>query len=121
MVCVPTVREFVVKDVWPLVRTAVPSVVAPSRKTTDPVAPVGAVAVNITDWPADDGLIDEISVIVGVVFVTVTTVAGDVAELLFASPGVAAVIGSVPTGSVDTVMVAVPFTIDAVPIGVEPS
>ena len=76
---------------------------------------------NVTDWPADDGLIDEVSAIVGVVFVTVTTVAGDVAELLFASLGVLAVIGSVPAGSVDTVMVATPFTIGAVPIGVEPS
>ena len=66
-------------------------------------------------------MIDEINVIIGVVFVTVTIVAGDVAELLFASLGVLAVIGSVPAGSVVTVMVATPLTIGAVPIGVEPS
>ena len=110
-----------VNDAWPFVRPVVPSIVTPSRKMTDPVAPAEAVAVNVTDCPVDDGLIDEVSVIVGVVFVTVTTVAGDVAELLFASPGVLAVIGSVPAGSVDTVIVAMPLTIGAVPIGVEPS
>jgi hypothetical protein len=66
-------------------------------------------------------LIDEVSVIVGVAFVTITTVAGDVAGLSFASPGVLAVIGSVPAGSVVTVVIAMPFTIGAVPIGVEPS
>ena len=40
--------------------------------------------------------------------------------MLFASPDVVAVIGSVPTGKLDTVIVATPPTIGAVPIGVEP-
>jgi hypothetical protein len=43
-----------------------------------------------------------------------------VAGLLLASPGVLAVIWSVPSGKFETVMVATPPTIGAVPIGVEP-
>jgi hypothetical protein len=65
-------------------------------------------------------LMDEDRVITVVPLVTVTTVAGDTAELLFASAGVPAVIGSEPTGRV-TVIEALPFTIGAVPIAVGPS
>jgi len=53
--------------------------------------------------------------------VTVTIVGAEVAGLLFASPEVVAVIGSVPTGRLETVIVATPPTMGAVPIGVEPS
>jgi hypothetical protein len=56
----------------------------------------------------------------GVTWVTVTTVAVEVAGLLFASPDVVAVIGLVPTGRFGTVIVATPPTIGAVPMGVEP-
>jgi hypothetical protein len=52
--------------------------------------------------------------------VTVTTVGAEVAGLLFASPEVVAVMGSVPTGKEGTVIVATPPTMGAVPIGVEP-
>jgi hypothetical protein len=52
--------------------------------------------------------------------VTVTTVGAEVAGLLFASPEVVAVMGSVPTGKEGTVIVATPLTIGAVPIGVVP-
>ena len=51
---------------------------------------------------------------------TVTTVGAEVAGLLFASPDVVAVMGSVPTGKEGTVIVATPLTMGAVPIGVEP-
>jgi hypothetical protein len=52
--------------------------------------------------------------------VTVTIVGADVAGLLFASPEVVAVMGSVPTGKDGTVIVATPLTMGAVPIGVVP-
>ena len=86
----------------------------------EPVAAVGAVAVKRTDWPAVEGLTDEDNAIAGVAFVTVTTVAGDVAELLFASAGVVAVMGSVPTGRVVIVIVEAPLMIGALPMGVAP-
>jgi hypothetical protein len=57
----------------------------------------------------------------GVTGVTVTIVADEVAGLLFASPDVVAVMGSVPTGRFETVIVATPPTMGAVPIGVVPS
>jgi hypothetical protein len=94
--------------------------VVPSRKVMEPVALDGAEAVKVTDWPVVEGFADEVRVIVGVAFVIVTVVAGDVAGLLFASPGVLAVMGSAPTGRFETVMVAVPPTIGAVPITVPP-
>jgi hypothetical protein len=56
----------------------------------------------------------------GVPGVTVTIVADEVAGLLFASPDVVAVIGSLPIGKDGTVIVATPPTIGAVPIGVPP-
>ena len=67
-----------------------------------------------------DGLSDDVTVTVGAVLTTVTETGGEVAGLLLASPGVLAVIGSVPSGRFDTVMVATPPTIGAVPIGVVP-
>jgi hypothetical protein len=56
----------------------------------------------------------------GIGWVTVTIVADEVAGLLFASPEVVAVMGSIPTGKLETVIVATPFTIGAVPIGAVP-
>jgi hypothetical protein len=99
----------------------VPRTVAPSRNVTVPVAPAGAVAVNVTDSPTVDGLADEASVISGAVLTTVTATAGEVAGLLLVSPGVDAVISSVPSGRVVVVIVACPPTIGAVPISVDPS
>jgi hypothetical protein len=90
-------------------------------KVTVPVAPVVTVAVKVTAWLGADGFADEMSVTVGVVLPTVTIVAGEVAGLLFASPGVLAVIGWLPIPSEGTVSVAVPFTIGAVPRTVLPS
>ena len=47
----------------------------------------------------------------GVIFVTVTEVAGEVAALLLVSAGVLAVMKSVPTVTSVIVMLATPFTI----------
>jgi len=116
---VPTIKVLVVRVVWPLFKVPVPRMVAPSRKVIEPVAPAGAVAVKVTDWLMIDGFSDEVTTTVGAALPTVTTTGGETAGLLLASPGVLAVIGSVPSGKV-TVMVATPPMIGAVPIGVEP-
>ena len=70
----------------------VPRTVAPSRKVIVPVAPVGAVAVKVTDWLTIEGLSDDVTATVGAVFTTVMETGGEVAGLLLASPGVLAVI-----------------------------
>jgi hypothetical protein len=121
MVCVPTVIVGTVTLACPFVNAPVPRVVEPSRNVTVPVAPVVTVAVNVTAWSEVEGFNEDASPTVGVPLLTVTIVAGEVAGLLFASPGVLAVMGSVPTGSVVTVMVATPPTTGAVPIVVPPS
>ena len=114
------IKVLVVSVVWPLFKVPVPRGVPPSRKVIVPVAPAGAVAVKVTGWLTIEGLSDEVTATVGAVFTTVTETGGEVAGLLFASPGVLAVIGSVPSGKLLTVMVATPPTIGAVPIGFEP-
>jgi len=111
----------VVKVVWPLFKVPVPRIVDPSRNVIVPVALVGAVAVKVTDWLTIEGLSEDVTATVGAVFTTVIETGGEVAGLLFASPGVLAVIGSVPSGRLLTVIVATPPMIGAVPIGVEPS
>jgi hypothetical protein len=120
--CVPTVRLAVLNVATPAALTApVPRTVVPSRKVTVPLAAAGTVAVNVTGWLTFDGFADEVNATVGVFFATVTVVAGEVAGLLFVSPGVLAVIGFAPIGSEGTVIVATPFTIGAVPSTVPPS
>lgn len=121
IVCEPTINVLVVKAVWPLAKVPMPRIVEPSKNVIVPVAPTGAIAVKVTGWLMIEGLSDDVTVTVGAVFTTVTTTGSEVAGLLLASPGVLAVIGSVPSGRVDTVMVATPPMIGAVPIGVEPS
>jgi hypothetical protein len=115
----PTINVLVVRVATPLFKVPVPRTVAPSRNVIVPVAPVGAVAVKVTDWLTIEGLSDDVTTTVGAPLTTVTTTGGEMAGLLLASPGVLAVIGSVPSGKV-TVMVATPPMIGAVPIGVEP-
>ena len=56
----------------------------------------------------------------GVIFITVTKVAGEVAALLLVSAGVLAVMESVPSVTRVIVMLATPFTIGAVPMTVAP-
>src|SRR5258708_7546227 len=121
IVCHPTIKVLVVKGVKPPVKVPVPRTVAPSRNVMVPVAPVGAVAVKVTDWLTIEGLRDDVTATVGAALTTVTIVGGEVAGLLLASPGVLAVIGSVPSGRLGTVIVATPPMIGTVPIGVEPS
>ena len=116
----PTINVLVVKIAWPLFKAPVPRIVAPSRKVIVPVTPAGTVAVKVTGWLTIDGLRDEVMAIVGVTFPTVSIVAPEVTGLLFVSPDVVAVIGSVPIGREGTVIVATPPTMGAVPIGVVP-
>jgi hypothetical protein len=121
IVCDPTIKVLVVRVVRPPLKVPVPRTVAPSRNVIVPVAPVGAVAVKVTDWLTIEGLRDDVTATVGAALTTVTIVGGEVAGLLLASPGVLAVIGSVPSGRLGTVIVATPPMIGTVPIGVEPS
>jgi hypothetical protein len=116
----PTIKVLVVRVVRPPLKVPVPRTVAPSKNVIVPVAPAGAVAVKVTDWLTIEGLRDDVTATVGAALTTVTTTGGEMAGLLLASPGVLAVIGSVPSGRV-TVIVATPPMIGAVPIGVEPS
>ena len=74
----------------------------------------------MTAWLTIEGFSDDVTATVGAVLTTVTETEGEVAGLLLASPGVLAVIGSVPSGRLDIVIVATPPTTGAVPIGVEP-
>lgn len=117
----PTINELVVIAAWPLLNVPVPRLVPPSKNVIVPVAPAGAIAVKVTGWLTTEGLRDDVTVSVAAVLPTVTVTGGEVAGLLFASPGVLAVIWSIPSGRFDTVMVATPPMIGAVPIGVEPS
>ena len=110
----------VVSVVWPLFKVPVPRTADPSRNVIVPVAVAGAVAVKVTGWLTIEGLSEDVTATVGAVFTTVTETGGEVAGLLLASPGVLAVIGSVPRGRLLTVIVATPPTMGAVPIGVEP-
>jgi len=110
----------VVQVAWLLFKVPVPRIVAPSRNVIVPVAPVAAVAVKVTAWLMIEGLRDDVTATVGTAFPTVTETGGETAGLLLLSPGVLAVIWFVPSGRLETVIVATPPTIGAVPIGVEP-
>ena len=118
---VPIGNEGTVRVAWPLMIEAVPRSVVPSKKEMGPLTPEGSGSVIVTGV-LGSGLFDDTSgaTRTGVAGVTVTTVEGEVAGLLFASPEVVAVIGSEPTGKLETVIVATPFTMGAVPIGVVP-
>jgi hypothetical protein len=101
---------------------AVPRRVGPSKNETGPDTPEGIGSVIVTGVFGGGLFEDTIGATrTGVAGVTVTIVAAEVAGLLFASPDVVAVIGSVPIGKEGTVIVATPPTIGAVPIGVVPS
>jgi hypothetical protein len=99
---------------------AVPRIAEPSRKIIGAVAPAGTVAVKVTGELGAAGFEDEVRVTAIGVLATVTVTAGEVAGLLLASPGVLAVIRSVPIGREGTVRVATPFTMLTVPSGVDP-
>ena len=116
----PTINVLVVRVARPPFKVPVPMTVGPSKNVTVPVAPAGVVAVKVTDWLTIEGSREDVTTTVGAALTTVTTTEGEVAGLLLASPGVLAVIGSVPRGRLLIVMVATPPMIGAVPIGVEP-
>jgi hypothetical protein len=99
----------------------VPNRVVPSKNETGPDTPEGIGSVIVTGVLGGGLFEDTIGATsTGVVGVTVTIVAAEVAGLLFVSPDVVAVMGSVPTGRDGTVIVATPFTMGAVPIDVGP-
>ena len=100
---------------------AVPMGVEPSKNVTGPVTPGGIGSVIVTGVLAGGLFEDTIGATrTGVDGETVTIVAPEVTGLLFASPDVVAVMGSVPIGKEGTVIVATPPTMGAVPIGVVP-
>ena len=103
----PIGRVEVVAVAVPPDKVETPREVLPLVNVTVPVTPDGTVAVKVTDWPLVEGFVDEVRVTTGVAFVTVCEVV-PVAGLLFESPPKVAVIGSLPTGKVDVVMVTVP-------------
>ena len=80
-----------------------------------PVALVGSVAVNVTDWPKVEGLREDVTTTVGVAFATVCVVV-PVAELLVASPPYVAVITSEPNGNNVVVITTVPLDEVIVPL-----
>jgi hypothetical protein len=117
----PTGSDGTVKVATPLTTGAVPSTVDPFEKVIGPATPGGTCSVIVTGVFGLGFVLETPGAgSIGVVLVIVTTVIGDVAGLLFASPGVVAVIGLEPTGRFGTVMVAVPLTTGAVPMGVVP-
>jgi len=100
---------------------AVPRRVPPSKNETGPETPDGMGSVMVTGVFGGGLFEDTVGATrTGVPGVTVTIVADEVAGLLFASPDVVAVIGSLPTGKEGTVIVATPPTMGAVPIVVPP-
>ena len=105
----------------PFTTGEVPSTVLPFEKVMGPVTPGGTFSVIVTGvLGAGLALETDGGGSTGVVFVTVMVVAGEVAGLLFASPGVLAVMGLEPMGRLEIVIVAVPPTTGAVPMGVPP-
>jgi hypothetical protein len=98
IVCVPTVRDEVVKVALPELKLAVPSVVEPSRNVTVPVgvpepgATALTVAVNVTDWPNTDALTDDVTVVELESLATVCVIAAEVLLAKLVSPAYETVI-----------------------------
>src|SRR5437867_195462 len=86
-VWLPVDSAAVVKVVCPLDSVLVPSVVAPSLKTTEPVGvptpgeTALTVAVNVTDAPNTDGLKDDARAVVVLALFTVCVTAAEVLPL----------------------------------------
>jgi hypothetical protein len=116
MVWVPMVRVETLMVAEPAALTgAEPSTAVPSENVIVPVAPAVVVAVKITVCPGLAGFADDVSVMFGVDFATVTIVAGEVAEFVVGPSGIEAVMGLDPRGSDGTVSVATPLTTAEVP------
>lgn len=99
--------EVVVVVAIPAANGDVPRAVAPLVNVTVPLTPDGRLAVNVTDWPGAEGLVEEVSVTTGDALVTIC-VAVPVAGLLFESPPKEATIGSLPTGKIVVLITTVP-------------
>ncbi len=112
----------------PAVRATVPSAVDPFINTTEPVGAevlLEIVAVSVTGWPAFAGFNEEITAAVVLLAFTTWLKAVEVEPPKFAVAAYTAVTGSVPTGSVVNVSVAVLVRLPlgdsvAVPSVVEP-
>ena len=107
MLCDPEANNVVAKEAVVPLMVPIPSVVDPSRKLTDPVAPFDTVAVNVTEAPKFAGFRDELREMVGVALFTTCDKAEDVAVLKFESPPYTAVMDRVPTIMADVAYVAV--------------
>ena len=81
IVCDPVLNEPVEMVAIPLIMVPVPRMVLPSSNVIEPVAAAGTVDVNTTLCPGCEGVADVVSVTVGVILLTVTIVAGEVAAL----------------------------------------
>ena len=126
MVSVPAGRTVVETVAMPVVEftVPVPRVTPPLVKMTLPVGTLPVmpvtVAVRVTELFQVLGP-EVVTPTVGLILVTVTVVAGEVAGLLFESPGVVAVIEFAPVGSEGRLRVATPPTMGAgVPSSVVP-
>jgi hypothetical protein len=118
---VPTGKDGTVKVACPLTIGAVPNGVVPLKKVMGPLTPEGIGSVIVTGVFGAGLFEDTIGATrTGVAGVTVTTVGAEVAGLLLLSPDVVAVMGSAPIGKFETVIVATPPTMGAVPIGFVP-
>src|SRR5206468_6741869 len=96
---VRTGKEGTVRVAWPLTMLAVPRRVPPSKNETGPETPDGMGSVIVTGVFGGGLFEDTVGATrTGVPGVTVTIVDDELAGLLFASPEVDAVIGSVPKG-----------------------
>jgi len=85
--CAPTANVETASDADPLPIVTVPSAVVPSRNCTVPVPEAGdTVAVNVTDWPAVKGFMDDVSVVVDAALFTVWVRTAEVLPTVFASP-----------------------------------
>jgi hypothetical protein len=117
----PSGSDGTVSVAVPLTTVDVPSTVPLSVKVTGPETPDGTCSVIVSGLFGVGFAFETVGAgKVGESFVTVTVVAGEVAGLLLLSPGVLAVIGSLPTGRFVTVIVATPPDTVAVPMGVDP-
>jgi hypothetical protein len=122
--CDPTASVDVANVATPELSVPVPSVVAPSRNVTVPVGvpPVPVtVAVNVTDWPAVEGLTEEVSVVVLAFVFTTWVTTEDVLAAKLESPPYCAVIEWEPRASVDVENDAAPPLSVPVPSVVAPS
>lgn len=81
----PTGSVDVVAVATPPANVDVPKAVAPLLNVTVPVTPDARVAVKVTDWPALEGLADEVRLMAVATLLTVCVMVA-VAELLFPSP-----------------------------------